>query len=87
MSKRMPVRALVVVVEASDDAPEEARHGLEVRAQAMLTGRCACGAELQLPGCLEHNPACPAIGEPVFAAVAAGQVHQIAVPVVLTVAA
>ena len=56
MPKRMPVRALVAVVEASHDASEEARRGLEVRAQAMLTGRCACGAELQLPGCLEHNP-------------------------------
>ena len=87
MSKRMSVRALVVIVEASEEASEDARRGLEVRAQAMLTGRCACGAQLQPPGCLEHEPECPAISEAVFAAAAAGQVRDVVVPVVLSVAA
>jgi hypothetical protein len=66
-SVRQPV---VVVPEIPEDAPARVREGLARRRLAVTTGRCPCGARLDLPATpsgtvthvtLEHEPDCPAI--------------------------
>ena len=80
--KKERVPALVVLPLPLEAASEAAKLGLSVRAQATLSGRCACGATTS-GGTIEHEDHCPATAKAVEEAVRAGQVKWVALSVML----
>jgi hypothetical protein len=80
-----PVKALFVVAEPTADTPAQAWRGLEVRAAAIIRGRCACGGEADIArGRFEHQPNCPAISRAVERALERGQVRWRTVPALVS---
>jgi hypothetical protein len=65
-------RALVITEEIADDADELEKERAARRRLVATTGRCPCGAVLEMPDpipgtamvvAVEHEPGCPAIDE------------------------
>jgi len=77
-----PKRGALLTVEIPDDAPPALREGLARRRLVATTGRCPCGAVLELPdlvpgaltvAAVEHEPDCPATDEAIAEAMAEWQ--------------
>jgi hypothetical protein len=74
-----PRRVAVLTTEIPDDAPPALREGLARRRLVATTGRCPCGAVLELPdlvpgavltAAVAHEPDCPATDDAIAQAVA-----------------
>ncbi len=77
-----PRRVAVLTAEIPDNAPPALREGLGRRRLVVTTGRCPCGAGLDLPdavpgalalGAVEHERDCPANDEAIAEAIAGWQ--------------
>jgi len=66
-----PKHALIVSAEVPDGASARVKEGMTRRRLVAVTGRCPCGAVLEVPSRLEpgvltlvpveHEPTCPAV--------------------------
>jgi len=84
------IKVRFVLPYPGENTPKKAREGLVIRAQATLSGRCACGGNAGPMGHdkqLKHEPDCPAIAQAVERALEAGRVRWEVVDLVLPVSA
>lgn len=69
-----PKRVLYIGPELSEDLPPRAREGIARRRLVATTGRCPCGAQLEVPDgalrpgavavvAVEHEADCPAVDQ------------------------
>jgi len=73
-----PKRGVLLTVDIPDGASPALREGLARRRLVATTGRCPCGAVLELPdlipgaltvAAVEHEPNCPATDEAIAEAI------------------